>query len=293
MRWGYQIASGALAYSGWNIDDVRILGTTNAKTPTATPQTLPVTFGTATPVTLAGVDTNSPVQPLAFNLATSPQHGTLSGTVPNLTYTPAIGFAGTDTFTFTCTNTYNLTSAPATVTLHVSPGTPVANSQRVNVPINTPTGFVISGTDPDVPPLTLSYAVQSQPSHGTLSGTAPNLTYSPASNFQGTDSFTFNVSNGASMSAASTISRFFVGETGGGRPGHVRRFFRGRLPRQQSSGAAGRRCGRQFLRHGAHRGRQQSRHRFQSNAGGCGDDAGQFLRSQWWLFAARRAGARD
>ena len=40
VRWGYQIASGALAYSGWNIDDVRVLGTTNATTPTATPQTV-------------------------------------------------------------------------------------------------------------------------------------------------------------------------------------------------------------------------------------------------------------
>jgi len=113
VRWGYQIASGAAAYSGWNIDDIQILATTNATTPTATPQTVNVVFGTATPVTLTGVDTNSPVQPLTFNVATSPQHGTLSGTTPNLTYTPTIGYQGSDSFTFTCTNTYNLTSAPS------------------------------------------------------------------------------------------------------------------------------------------------------------------------------------
>ncbi|TCO87341.1 Kelch motif protein [Chthoniobacter flavus] len=119
VRWGYQIASGALAYSGWNIDDVKILGTTNGIAPTATLQRVLVPLNTATAVTLTGTDTNNPVQPMTFQVTTQPQHGTLSGTAPNLTYTPVNGFVGLDSFTFTCTNEFNLTSAPATVTLDV------------------------------------------------------------------------------------------------------------------------------------------------------------------------------
>jgi hypothetical protein len=36
---------------------------------------------------------------------------------------------------------------------------------------------------------------QTQPSHGTLTGTAPNLTYTPTGTFSGNDTFTFTASN--------------------------------------------------------------------------------------------------
>jgi uncharacterized repeat protein (TIGR03803 family) len=206
VRWGYQVGASASAYSGWNIDDVEMLGTTNATTPTATPQTLAGTFNSGTTVTLTGVDTNIPAQPLTFAVATSPAHGNLTGAAPNLTYIPAIGFQGADSFTFTATNTFNLTSAPATVTINVPKGVPAANTQSVSVPTDTATAFNLSGSDPDVPPLPLSYTVLSQPSHGTLSGAAPSLTYTPAAGFQGADSFTFSVSNGANASAPATVS---------------------------------------------------------------------------------------
>ena len=44
------------------------------------------------------------------------------------------------------------------------------------------------------------------PAHGTLSGTAPNLTYTPAANYNGADSFTFKVNDGTVDSAAATVS---------------------------------------------------------------------------------------
>ncbi len=53
---------------------------------------------------------------------------------------------------------------------------------------------------------TLIYTVLNQPTNGTLSGTAPNLTYTPNSNFSGTDSFTFLVHNGTANSLPATVS---------------------------------------------------------------------------------------
>ena len=44
------------------------------------------------------------------------------------------------------------------------------------------------------------------PVHGTLSGTATNLTYTPNAGFQGTDSFTFTVNNGFNTSPAATVT---------------------------------------------------------------------------------------
>ena len=43
------------------------------------------------------------------------------------------------------------------------------------------------------------------PTNGVLSGTAPNLTYTPNANFNGSDSFTFRANDGAANSAAATV----------------------------------------------------------------------------------------
>ena len=46
------------------------------------------------------------------------------------------------------------------------------------------------------------------PAHGTLSGTAPNVTYTPATNYAGSDSFTFKANDGTADSAPATVSIF-------------------------------------------------------------------------------------
>ena len=53
---------------------------------------------------------------------------------------------------------------------------------------------------------TLTYTVLTQPTNGILSGSAPNLTYTPNTNFTGTDSFTFLVNNGTTNSLPATVS---------------------------------------------------------------------------------------
>jgi VCBS repeat-containing protein len=50
------------------------------------------------------------------------------------------------------------------------------------------------------------FAIGSQPTHGTLSGTAPNLTYTPQANYAGADSFTFTVNDSSVSSAVATVS---------------------------------------------------------------------------------------
>ena len=40
------------------------------------------------------------------------------------------------------------------------------------------------------------------PSHGTLTGTAPNLIYTPSANYGGADSFTFKANNGTDSNIA-------------------------------------------------------------------------------------------
>lgn len=73
---------------------------------------------TAADVTLTATDADGDA--LTYAVETGPVHGTLSGAGATLAYTPAADFNGTDTFTFTASDG-TLTSAPATVTLTVSP----------------------------------------------------------------------------------------------------------------------------------------------------------------------------
>ena len=54
--------------------------------------------------------------------------------------------------------------------------------------------IVLAGTDADSDTLTLS--VVGSPSHGTLTGTAPNLVYHPTLGYSGSDSFTFKANDG-------------------------------------------------------------------------------------------------
>ncbi|MCB0053409.1 MAG: hypothetical protein KDE24_28140, partial [Caldilinea sp.] len=55
---------------------------------------------------------------------------------------------------------------------------PVATVQSVTTAEDTPTAITLAGSDVDGDDLT--FAVATPPQHGTLSGSAPDLTYTPA-----------------------------------------------------------------------------------------------------------------
>lgn len=58
--------------------------------------------------------------PLTFKVTTPPKFGSISGSPPNITYTPARGFIGPVTFTYV-SNSGTLDSDPATVNISVAP----------------------------------------------------------------------------------------------------------------------------------------------------------------------------
>jgi hypothetical protein len=182
---------------------VSITITPEPDAPVANAQSVTVVEDTPKTITLSGTEPDG--EPLTFALASSPAHGTLSGTAPNLTYSPAAGYTGPDSFTFTVSDGTS-TSPPATVSITVTPvnDRPSATAQSVTTAEDTPIVITLAGTDPDGDPL--SFTVASPPARGTLSGTPPNLTYTPAANVSGPDSFTFTVSDGQVTSAPATVS---------------------------------------------------------------------------------------
>jgi hypothetical protein len=101
-------------------------------------------------------------------------------------------------------------SAPVTSTNRA----PVAAASAVSVESGDPIAVTLTGSDADGDALT--YAIVSSPQHGTLTGSAPNLTYTSVAGYSGSDSFQFTVRDGALTSAAATVAvtvrpRFSVG----------------------------------------------------------------------------------
>ncbi|MEO7135247.1 MAG: Ig-like domain-containing protein, partial [Vicinamibacterales bacterium] len=171
--------------------------------PIASSQSVSTNEDTALQIALGAIDADS--APLALSVVAGPSHGTISGTTPNVIYTPTANYFGADSFTFKA-NDGSLDSNIATVSITVNAvnDAPVANNQNKTVVENIATAITLTAGDVDS--LVLTYSIVAQPTHGTLSGTAPNVTYTPAMNYEGPDSFTFRASDGSSISNTATVS---------------------------------------------------------------------------------------
>ena len=117
----------------------------------------------------------------------------------------SLGYASAGTYSVTVTASDGTLSGTAAFSWTVG-GTnraPSADGQAVTTPEDTATPISLTGSDPDFDNLT--YAVGT-PAHGSLTGTAPGLTYTPAADYHGPDSFTFTVSDGTATSAPATVA---------------------------------------------------------------------------------------
>jgi len=81
---------------------------------------------------------------------------------------------------------------------------PTAEPLSVTTKEESPVSFTLKGSDRDKDPLT--YSIITEPAHGRWTGTVPNLSYMPEPDFNGRDSFTFQVSDGKVNSAAATVT---------------------------------------------------------------------------------------
>ena len=160
----------------------------------------------ATPGVL-GNDTDVEGDALTATLVTVPASGALMFNADgSFTYTPNANFNGTDSFTYRAKDAGAALSNVATVTIKVNPvnDAPKANDQSVTAAEDAAKAVTLTATDVDGDALT--YSVVTSPAHGSLSGPLPNLTYTPALNYNGPDSFTFKVNDGSLDSNIATVS---------------------------------------------------------------------------------------
>lgn len=154
--------------------------------------------------------------PLTFSISNGPSHGTATTTSTTqpfpysyITYTPTSGYTGTDQFDYIASDDHGASSTPArTRYLQVSPPPP-PTCQAASASTRPGRSVTVYPNCSSWTAETLSYQVVTQPSHGSVTP-APGgfgLTYTPAADYSGSDSFTYRaVGSSTGPGAPATVT---------------------------------------------------------------------------------------
>ncbi len=146
------------------------------------------------------------VSPLTAELVEGPAHGWVElAENGSFKYMPEANWHGEDSFTYKAFDG-EWYSNIATVTITVKPvqDAPVAEDQAVTTDEDTAVEITLVATDVDGD--TLTYSIVGQPGHGTVALVGDVVTYTPAENFNGTDTFTFKANDGTVDSDVATVT---------------------------------------------------------------------------------------
>lgn len=157
----------------------------------------------------------------SIELVDDVQNGSLNlETNGSFSYDPNLDWYGVDDFTYRIFDGSNYSNT-ATVTINVLSvnDPPIAYSQTLSTPIDTPLDITLTATDDgtggsgpwsideSTNRSTLTYEIVVGPSNGNLEYVElPNLTYHPNEDYSGVDSFTFRANDGQLNSNIATIS---------------------------------------------------------------------------------------
>lgn len=141
-------------------------------------------------------------------------YGTITANGALLTVTPYPGntvasLVGTFVFNVPEGKIFDLSGNPlgtlsATLIVVAVNNAPEADDQAVTTSENTPVAITLVATDVDGD--TLTYAIVTEPAHGTVSLVGNVATYTPSLNYNGSDSFTFKVNDGSADSNVATVT---------------------------------------------------------------------------------------
>jgi len=155
------------------------------------------------PATNIGVLANDTGGAISASLNTGPANGTLVFNVNGtFTYTPKADYSGADSFTYRAsdgTSNSNIATVSLTVNPVNDPPVVVGDSYTTteNVTLNVPVSQGVLLNDRDVEGQTLTAALVTQATRGTVTLNANgSFSYVPANGFAGSDSFTYRASDG-------------------------------------------------------------------------------------------------
>ncbi|MEJ1938677.1 cadherin-like domain-containing protein, partial [Nostoc sp. NIES-2111] len=146
---------------------------------------------------------------LSFAVDGAPANGTVTMNPDgSFSYTPAPNFNGTDSFTYTVSDGNGGTTT-GTVSVNVAAvnDAPTTSGGTANGNEDTVVTGQLAATDVDGDALSFGLAPNGAPANGTVTVNPDgSYIYTPAANFNGTDSFTYTVSDGQGGTTTGSIS---------------------------------------------------------------------------------------
>ncbi len=153
-------------------------------------------------------DPDSPYEVQTFTVTgyTLPTHGTLSLVGNNFQYIGNLGYIGSDTFQYSMIDQSGALSNTGTVTVSVLvPNTPPLD-EAASYTGTEDADILGTLSGSDINNDTLSFTIATLPTHGTVTvGMAGSFTYTPVANYNGTDSFVYQVFDGQAYSSGASI----------------------------------------------------------------------------------------
>ncbi|MBA3540167.1 MAG: tandem-95 repeat protein, partial [Deltaproteobacteria bacterium] len=200
----YRLSDGQ---GGMATGTVNVTVTSVNDAPVAVTDTITTAEDTAVTRNVVTNDTDVDAGTLTAVANTAPLHGTATYAANVVTYTPAANYIGPDTFTYTLSDGQGGT-ATGTVNVTVTGvnDPPVAVTDTLSTAEDTATTRNVVTNDSDPDGGTLSAVARTAPANGTASYAANVVTYTPAANFFGADTFTYTLSDGQGGTAIGTVN---------------------------------------------------------------------------------------
>ncbi|MEH3139831.1 MAG: Ig-like domain-containing protein [Mycobacterium kyogaense] len=150
-------------------------------------------------------DPDTPAKDLKAALGEGPAHGTITlNSDGTFVYTPTTDFNGTDSFTYTVSDGVETVTATASITIRAVNDAPTATDSNFGISEDGTLEAGLKGADRDGDPLT--YTVGTEPKHGSVVVTGDRFTYTPTKDYNGTDSFTYVVTDAAGAAVTATVT---------------------------------------------------------------------------------------
>jgi large repetitive protein len=205
---------------------------TDAASDVSAPATIDLTVGTPTPPVAHNVSGTTPAGqaltltptaptgtgPFTFALATTPSASvgvaTIDPSTGAITFTPANGFSGiVPTFTYTATDSYSQVSAPANVSIDVTPlSKPASGTGPAGKPITVQPPPPV-GTGPFTYTLVPGSLPPAADGTVTIDPTTGAVTFAPAPGFTGTVSVQYTVTDSDGLTSPPSTVTFDVAGT--------------------------------------------------------------------------------
>ena len=158
---------------------------------------------------LESVCTDVDGDPLSYETVRPSPNGRVRFEESSLFFIPQLDFHGMTTIAFRARDPHGLVSRTTLSRLLVSSvnDPPIALNQTLKGPEDNPLTLTLTATDIETDPGRLHYHIVDSPAHGTVRGSPPAVIYHPHPDYNGTDSFTFTVTDIGESKRASLTSK--------------------------------------------------------------------------------------